>query len=96
MNVIDVQFNGTSIGASKSSYNSGKQMIVDSGTTDSFFPHSVQAAFKEVFNQVSGKTYVPAGDVGECAGYTKDEIATFPRMQIIVEGKSSRTLFNIL
>jgi hypothetical protein len=46
-----------SVGEPKSKYNTGRGIIVDSGTTDSYLPSSVAAAFKRVFKEISGYSY---------------------------------------
>ena len=45
------------IGEPKSKYNTGKGIIVDSGTTDSYLPSSVASSFKRVFKSLTGMSY---------------------------------------
>ena len=45
------------IGEPKSKYNTGRGIIVDSGTTDSYLPSSVASSFKRVFKSLTGMSY---------------------------------------
>jgi hypothetical protein len=47
----------TSIGQSASSYQAGKGMIVDSGTTDTYLPKACATKFKALWAELSGHTF---------------------------------------
>lgn len=54
VHVKDIQVAGSSLGVDTSSLNSGKGVIVDSGTTDTFFVSGASRAFEKAFSSASG------------------------------------------
>lgn len=62
-------------------YNSGKGTIIDSGTTDTFLPTSVQQRFNELFLQITGVDYTQ-----EAIHLTYAQVAMMPNLVITAEG----------
>lgn len=91
MNVLDMRFNGISIGAPASQYNTGQGIVVDSGTTDSYFPSSIRSKFKEAFKAATGFEY----NEGTCV-YSRAEMQAFPDLEVIVEGTILSHCFEII
>eukprot|EP00602_Paraphysomonas_sp_CaronLab_P011951 CAMPEP_0185043552 /NCGR_PEP_ID=MMETSP1103-20130426/42962_1 /TAXON_ID=36769 /ORGANISM="Paraphysomonas bandaiensis, Strain Caron Lab Isolate" /LENGTH=352 /DNA_ID=CAMNT_0027583731 /DNA_START=690 /DNA_END=1745 /DNA_ORIENTATION=- len=61
------------IGESKTKYNTGKGIIVDSGTTDSYLPSSIASSFMRLFRSISGITYS-----NSAMSLTSDQIKRLP------------------
>lgn len=80
----DIRLNGKSIGAPESSFNSGKKIIVDSGTTDSYLPSSIRSKFKATYKSVTGRDYATAY-TGTCNGPTLAELETLPSLEFVME-----------
>ena len=68
-------------GLEASIYNGGKGTIVDSGTTDTFLPTSVQQRFNELFLQITGVDYTQ-----DAIHLTYAQVAMMPNIVISVEG----------
>lgn len=45
------------LGEPKTKFNSGKGIIVDSGTTDSYLPSSISSSFRKIFHELTGLTF---------------------------------------
>ncbi|EQC28812.1 hypothetical protein SDRG_13493 [Saprolegnia diclina VS20] len=52
--LLDISVGNKSLGIAPATYNHGRGVIVDSGTTDSFFPSSAASAFNAAFTELSG------------------------------------------
>lgn len=77
----DVRIGGKSINATEEAFTRG-HFIVDSGTTDSYLPRSLQTEFLAMFKKVAGRDYL-VGD--SCKGYTNDDLASLPAVQLVME-----------
>ncbi|CAN0216738.1 unnamed protein product, partial [Phaeothamnion confervicola] len=55
--VVDVAMGGESLGVSPSVFNAGKGTIVDSGTTDTYFPTGAAGSFKVRWKKLTGLDY---------------------------------------
>lgn len=82
MNLQQIRINGTDIKALLRSYVKG-HFIVDSGTTDSYLPSSMQIPFTKTFKEVTGLDYQTSGSA--CKGYTKDQLSLMPDIQFLLE-----------
>ncbi|EQC28805.1 hypothetical protein SDRG_13486 [Saprolegnia diclina VS20] len=68
-----------------SSMNSGRhRVIVDSGTTDSYFPTNYASIWNAAFEAATGQAYMT--DDGSCKGYAADDVASFPPFEISLRG----------
>ena len=56
-------------------------IIVDSGTTDTYWQRSIQQVFRKAFKEVSGKTFTH-----NAMRLTKDELDAFPTILIQIDG----------
>ncbi|OQR87033.1 aspartyl protease family A01B [Achlya hypogyna] len=56
--LLDIHLGNRSVGLPSSTYNQGRGIIVDSGTTDSFFPAAAASAFNALFLELAGRTYL--------------------------------------
>jgi len=87
INIIDIllqdQLEGTKIplGESPESYNDGKGVLIDSGTTDSFLPSAVETKFQEIFQQITGKEFTSAN-----IALTPAELSKMPNIIFVIEG----------
>jgi hypothetical protein len=87
INIIDIflqdQLEGTKmpLGESPESYNDGKGVLIDSGTTDSFLPSSIEAKFGTLFQQITGKEFTSAN-----IALTPSELSKMPNIIFVVEG----------
>uniref|UniRef100_A0AAV1TD09 Peptidase A1 domain-containing protein n=1 Tax=Peronospora matthiolae TaxID=2874970 RepID=A0AAV1TD09_9STRA len=79
----DVRIGGKSINAKAESYTQG-HFIVDSGTTDSYLPKSMDAEFSKKFKEVAGRDYQVNAS---CKGYTNEELALLPTIQLVMEAE---------
>ncbi|KAL7462147.1 hypothetical protein ACHAXS_002538, partial [Conticribra weissflogii] len=68
---------------SESTLNNGN-VIVDSGTTDTYFTSALQAPFKKAWKQIVGKDYSHAA-----VNLTPQEIAALPTILIVLSGDDS-------
>lgn len=87
INIIDIllqdqqEGNKIAIGESQESYNEGKGVIIDSGTTDTFLPSSLESKFGTIFQQITGKEFTSAN-----IALTPAELSTMPNIVFIIEG----------
>ncbi|GLD93607.1 hypothetical protein PINS_up002199 [Pythium insidiosum] len=81
VHVKDVRIGGMSVPVDASTYSHG-QYIVDSGTTDSYFPKSMKAAFSDLFRRMSGLEYRVSSQ--GCHGYTDSDIEKLPNIEIVL------------
>ncbi|CAI5714571.1 unnamed protein product [Hyaloperonospora brassicae] len=92
--VKDIRIGGKSINAKAESYTQG-HFIVDSGTTDSYLPKSMEGEFMKMFREVAGRDYqVEAA----CKGYTNEELSLLPTIQFVMEaegGKSEEVILSV-
>jgi hypothetical protein len=70
----------------KSKYNSGKGIIIDSGTTDTFLPSSIAGKFKEIFREMTG---VPFSN--SPISLTTEQIHSFPTIVYRLQSKYSHS-----
>lgn len=82
VNLQQIRINGSDIKALLRSYVKG-HFIVDSGTTDSYLPSSMQIPFTKTFKEVTGLDYQTSGS--SCKGYTEDQLSLMPDIQFVLE-----------
>ncbi|TYZ53841.1 hypothetical protein PybrP1_004602, partial [[Pythium] brassicae (nom. inval.)] len=81
--VKDIWVGGATIGLGVSELNSGKGVIVDSGTTDTFFVSAGSRSFLRAFERAAGIPYSETKmDV------RKADFATLPNITVVLEGVS--------
>ncbi|KAL3674593.1 hypothetical protein V7S43_000538 [Phytophthora oleae] len=81
MHMKDIRIGGKSINAKVEAYSRG-HYIVDSGTTDSYLPRALKTEFLQMFKEVTGRDY----QVGStCKGFTNEELASLPTIQLVME-----------
>lgn len=85
----DVRVGNVSINAPAKSYSSG-HFIVDSGTTDSYFPVSMKSAFEAAFEHVAGLKYQTSG--ASCTGLTDEQVEKLPTLQVVLESEDGGDL----
>ncbi|KAL4127948.1 hypothetical protein PRIC2_006944 [Phytophthora ramorum] len=82
VHVKDIRLNGVSLGIDAGTINSGRGIIVDSGTTDTFFDAKGQRSFLNAFkNAAGGRAYNE-----KSMKLTTDELASLPTISIILSG----------
>lgn len=61
---------------------------VDSGTTYTYLPISMQHYFKQAFQQATGLVYEPSGDgfSQTCSGYSEQQVKLFPVIRFVLKG----------
>ena len=64
--------------------NSGKGVIVDSGTTDTYLHKSLKKPFEVLWNQITGENYV----VDKGMDLTKEQLDDLPTFLIMLEVNS--------
>jgi hypothetical protein len=74
-----------SIGVSQATYNTGKGVIVDSGTTDTYLPRKLAADFKRKWKKLAGRDY---GNVKMTL--TEREVARFPTLHFVFRDTSDK------
>jgi hypothetical protein len=79
--VKDIWVAGKSLGIDPTSLNSGKGVIVDSGTTDTFFVRSSSRAFLSAFESAAGIKYSEDKMV-----IRAEDLASLPNITIVLEG----------
>lgn len=80
VHVKDVLVGGQSIGASEDELNSGKGVIVDSGTTDTFFVSSASRSFQRAFQDASGGVKYSENKMI----LTTDEVRALPAISVVL------------
>ncbi|OQS06024.1 aspartyl protease family A01B [Thraustotheca clavata] len=71
--------------------NSGRhRVIVDSGTTDSYFPSEYAQVWNEAFLKATGENYQT--DDGSCKGYPEDKVNSFPTFKIVLKGTNNNDI----
>ncbi|CAK4204643.1 unnamed protein product [Aphanomyces euteiches] len=83
--VLDILIGNTSLGVSPSWYNSGRGVIVDSGSTDTYFSSSIRSSFESLFLKVAGRQYVEE----ESFELSLAEQRKLPDVQIVLRGSSA-------
>lgn len=81
--VKDIWVAGNSLGIAPETLNSGKGVIVDSGTTDTFFEKSGARAFLSAFEKAAGMAYSE-----NKMNLRPDDLASLPNITIVLEGMS--------
>ncbi|GMF13809.1 unnamed protein product [Phytophthora lilii] len=81
VHVKDILVNGVSLGIAPSTINSGRGVIVDSGTTDTFFDGSGKRSFMKAFSDAAGRDYSE-----KQMKLSSDELAALPVISIILSG----------
>lgn len=81
VHVKDIRMNGVSLGIDAGTINSGRGVIVDSGTTDTFFDSKGSRAFMKAFQNAAGREYSE-----KRMDLTADELAALPTISIILSG----------
>jgi hypothetical protein len=80
VHVKDVLVGGQSVGATEDQLNSGKGVIVDSGTTDTFFVLSAWRSFQSVFQDASGGVKYSENKMI----LTSDEVRALPVITVVL------------
>ena len=80
MKLVNSNTRGDSQPIDTSSFNEGKGVIVDSGTTDTYFPSAVAREFSAAFKQITGFSY-SANEVT----LTPDQVLKVPDVVLTVE-----------
>lgn len=80
--VKDILIGNTSIGVSSSEYNSGNGVIVDSGTTDTFFPGVLSDSFSSVFKRIAGVRWS-----NKKMQLEADQVQKLPQVVIVLGGE---------
>jgi hypothetical protein len=83
----DIQVAEKSIGINEEEYNKGKGVIVDSGTTDTFFVSSAAGAFAKAFQDVTGGIHFSNNDME----LKEEQIAKFPNITLVLAGMNDST-----
>ncbi|CAI5745136.1 unnamed protein product [Peronospora destructor] len=91
VHMTDVRIGGKSINADEEDFNRG-HFIVDSGTTDSYLPLRMRTKFMTLFKKVSGRDYQTGHS---CEGYTNEDLASLPPIQLVMEASEMRRGNNI-
>ncbi|CAH0481060.1 unnamed protein product [Peronospora belbahrii] len=82
VHVRDILVNGVSLGIDEKTINSGKGVIVDSGTTDTFFDAGGNRRFMKAFRHAAG-----GRDYSEkVMKLSQDELARLPVISIVLSG----------
>ncbi|ETL81222.1 hypothetical protein, variant 1 [Phytophthora nicotianae] len=81
VHVKDIRMNGVSLGIDAGTINSGRGVIVDSGTTDTFFDSKGSRTFMKAFRNAAGREYSE-----KRMDLTADELAALPTISIILSG----------
>ncbi|EGZ30047.1 hypothetical protein PHYSODRAFT_474645 [Phytophthora sojae] len=81
VHVKDILLNGVSLGIDTGTINSGRGVIVDSGTTDTFFDGKGKRAFMSAFSKAAGRDYSESR-----MKLTSEELAALPVISIILSG----------
>ncbi|KAE9031526.1 hypothetical protein PR001_g6251 [Phytophthora rubi] len=81
VHVKDILLNGVSLGIDAGTINSGRGVIVDSGTTDTFFDGKGKRAFAKAFSEAAGRDYNE-----NRMKLTSEELAALPVISIILSG----------
>ncbi|GMG18135.1 unnamed protein product [Phytophthora fragariaefolia] len=81
VHVKNILLNGASLGIDAGTLNSGRGVIVDSGTTDTFFDGRGKRAFMKAFSDAAGRDYSE-----KRMKLSSDELATLPVISIILSG----------
>jgi hypothetical protein len=81
VHVKDILLNGVSLGIGDSTLNSGRGVIVDSGTTDTFFDASGKRSFMSAFSAAAGREYSE-----KRMKLSSDQLAALPVISIILSG----------
>ncbi|CEG49198.1 Aspartyl protease [Plasmopara halstedii] len=79
--VKDIRIDGRSIGIDTATLNSGSGVIVDSGTTDTFFDANGNRRFIKAFEIIAGREYS-----NKDMKLSLDELAALPVISIILSG----------
>ncbi|KDO21564.1 hypothetical protein SPRG_13375 [Saprolegnia parasitica CBS 223.65] len=90
--LLDISVGNKSLGIVPATYNHGRGVIVDSGTTDSFFPSSAAAAFNAAFNELSGgRDFLDnTEDI-----YTDDELGQLPPIVLTLRGPTRSSMITL-
>lgn len=95
VNLLDISLQDQQSGKKQSleedpaKYNSGKGVIVDSGTTDTYLPASIAAKFGQIFKQMSGKDMTTNNIV-----LSENDLAKMPNIIFSLEGTNGK-LFEV-
>lgn len=81
VHVKDIQVAGSSLGVDAASLNTGKGVIVDSGTTDTFFVSGASRAFDSAFSRAAGVDYSTTK-----MKLSRQTFAALPNITIILSG----------
>lgn len=87
---MDLQIGSESIQAPSVSYRRG-HFTIDSGTTDTYLPTSMQNAFLQAFQQATGLAYEPSDDgfSQTCSGYSEQQVKLLPAIRFVLEAAES-------
>ncbi|KAF0696100.1 Aste57867_13138 [Aphanomyces stellatus] len=83
--VLDILIGNTSLGLAPSYYNTGRGVIVDSGSTDTYFPASVQSTFAALYLKLAGRVY----HEDESIKLTPAAQRLLPNIQIVLRGNAT-------
>ena len=74
-----------SINVPSTTYNNGKGMIVDSGTTDMYLPRASASAFEHAWRDIAGRSYT----AGSAYTYTDEQLLRLPSVHVrMAEGRT--------
>lgn len=79
--VKDILVGGKTLGVSEKQLNSGRGIIVDSGTTDTFFVASAARAFNAMYSDIAGTDYSE-----DWMKLSQDELMKLPNITIVLQG----------
>ncbi|OQS06028.1 aspartyl protease family A01B [Thraustotheca clavata] len=86
--LLDIKLGNNSMGFSPSTYNSGRGVIVDSGTTDSFFPAQLASTFNSIFQELTGQLFLD----GTESILNLDTILKLPSIFLTLRGNASDSM----
>nr|CCA17657.1 conserved hypothetical protein [Albugo laibachii Nc14] len=80
--VKDVRIGGISLQVDAEHFKSGRGAIVDSGTTDTYFPSAAATPFQEAFKRITGVEYNE-----NKMNLTPEMVETLPNVSLIIAGE---------
>jgi hypothetical protein len=81
----DIRMAGESIGVPATVFNSGKGVIVDSGTTDTYLPKKLATQFKQLWKQKTGSEYANTRYT-----FSTEEMQALPTFEFVFHGQDER------
>ncbi|RHY42314.1 hypothetical protein DYB34_011506 [Aphanomyces astaci] len=87
--VIALTFGGTNLPIDASFMGAGRNVIVDSGTTDSYLPSAYADAWNDLFFKTTGHKYVAEGGGCDDTTYPDDVVQAMPAFDITMLGATT-------